>query len=378
MASAAAAVYDVRTFDDRIFFLVDYRRIVRAFRYLARSATLGLGALLTVGTSGVVVTVTATWVVSNTLASNPHLRASAPGPRSLALANLDQLPDGAAAFEARWVQATGSFPMSTVPLLAPELPVEVAAEMPSPMASSVPRNAKDKVGITQGPAQFATVAPEPDTVPLPRKRQSEGAFGVPLPRPHPVQLAAASLPATARAPQVVAAVPTPALVDKPAAPQIGHNKSPELPGRRSRTAVYDISAHTVYLPNGEKLEAHSGLGGKMDDARYVNLRMRGPTPPNIYDLTLREDLFHGVRAIRLNPIDDDKMFGRGGMLAHTYMLGPSGQSNGCVSFRDYRKFLNAYLRGQVDRLVVVASLGRDPPRVANARRDEGWHSASNY
>lgn len=376
MASAAAAVYDVRTFDDRIFFLVDYRRIVRAFRHLARSVALGLGAVLTVGASGVVVTVTATWVVSNTLASNPHLRASAPpGPRALTLANLDQLPDGAAAFEARWVQATGSFPVSTVPLLAPELPVEVAANMPSSMAPSVPRNAKDKVGITQAPAQFATVAPKPDTVPLPRKRQSEGAFGVPLPRPHPVQLAAASL---AVVPQVAAAVPTPALAEKPAAPQIGHNESPALPGRRSRTAVYDISAHTVYLPNGEKLEAHSGLGGKMDDPRYVNVRMRGPTPPNIYDLTLREDLFHGVRAIRLNPIDDDKMFGRGGMLAHTYMLGPSGQSNGCVSFRDYRKFLNAYLRGQVDRLVVVASLGRDPPRVANARRDEGWHSASNY
>ena len=376
MASAAAAVYDVRTFDDRIFFLVDYRRIVRAFRHLARSVALGLGAVLTVGASGVVVTVTATWVVSNTLASNLHLRASAPpGPRALTLANLDQLPDGAAAFEARWVQATGSFPVSTVPLLAPELPVEVAANMPSSMAPSVPRNAKDKVGITQAPAQFATVAPKPDTVPLPRKRQSEGAFGVPLPRPHPVQLAAASL---AVVPQVAAAVPTPALAEKPAAPQIGHNESPELPGRRNRTAVYDISAHTVHMPNGEKLEAHSGLGGKMDDPRYVNVRMRGPTPPNIYDLTLREDLFHGVRAIRLNPIDDDKMFGRDGMLAHTYMLGPSGQSNGCVSFRDYRKFLSAYVRGQVDRLVVVASLRRDPQRVANARRDEGWHSASNY
>src|SRR6516164_5764464 len=207
MASAAAAVYDVRTFDDRIFFLVDYRRIVQAFRYLARSVALGLGAVLTVGASGVVVTVTATWVVSNTLASNPHLRASAPGPRALTLANLDQLPDGAAAFEARWVQATGSFPVSTVPLLAPELPIEAAADMPSSMAPSVPRNAKDKVGITQGPAQFATVAPKPDTVPLPRKRQSEGASGVPLPRPHPVQLAAASL---AVVPQVAAAVPTPA------------------------------------------------------------------------------------------------------------------------------------------------------------------------
>src|SRR3974377_287773 len=231
MGSAAAALYDVRPFDDRIFFLVDYRRIVRAFRYLARSATLGLGALLTVGTSGVVVMVTATWVV---LARNPHLRGS--GPRALALANLDQLPDGAAAFEARWVQATGSFPMSTVPLLAPELPVEVAADMPSSMAPSVPRNAKDKVGITQGPTQFATVASEPDTVPVPRKRQSEGAFGVPLPRPHPATLPAASLPATARSPQVAAAVPTPALADKPTAPQIGHNKSPELPRRRSATA----------------------------------------------------------------------------------------------------------------------------------------------
>src|SRR3974390_2001956 len=139
MVSATAAVYDVRTFDDRILFLVDYRRIVRALRYLARSAVLGLGALLTVGTSGVVVTVTATWVVSNSLASNPHLLASAPGPRALALANLDQLPDGTADFEVRWVQATGSFSLTTVPLLAAELPVEVAADMPSPMAPSVPR-----------------------------------------------------------------------------------------------------------------------------------------------------------------------------------------------------------------------------------------------
>jgi hypothetical protein len=36
------------------------------------------------------------------------------------------------------------------------------------------------------------------------------------------------------------------------------------------TAIYDIAAHTVYLPNGEKLEAHSGFGGYLDDARYVS------------------------------------------------------------------------------------------------------------
>ena len=114
----------------------------------------------------------------------------------------------------------------------------------------------------------------------------------------------------------------------------------------SHTAIYDIAARTVYLPNGHRLEAHSGLGSHLDDPRYVNTKGQGPTPPNIYSLALRERLFHGVRAIRL-------VFGRDGMLAHSYMLGPSGQSNGCVSFRNYPAFLNAFLRGEVDRLVVV-------------------------
>jgi hypothetical protein len=135
----------------------------------------------------------------------------------------------------------------------------------------------------------------------------------------------------------------------------------------SHTAIYDISAHTVYLPNGRRLEAHSGLGSEMDDPRYITSKSRGPTPPNVYDLTLREELFHGVRAIRLNPVDEGKMFGRAGMLAHTYMLGPNGQSNGCVSFNDYPAFLNAFLRGEVDRLVVVDHLGNAPTQEAS-----GW------
>lgn len=50
-------------------------------------------------------------------------------------------------------------------------------------------------------------------------------------------------------------------------------------GRYDRTtAVYDISAKTVYMPDGKKLEAHSGLGDKMDDPRFVHVRMRGATP----------------------------------------------------------------------------------------------------
>jgi hypothetical protein len=132
----------------------------------------------------------------------------------------------------------------------------------------------------------------------------------------------------------------------------------------SRTAVYDITARKVYMPNGRQLEAHSGLGPHMDDVRYLSLKGQGPTPPNVYELTMREELFHGVRAIRLNPVDDGKMFGRDGILAHTYMLGPNGQSNGCISFNDYNAFLNAFLKGEVERIVVVEHLENAPPAEA--------------
>ena len=67
-------------------------------------------------------------------------------------------------------------------------------------------------------------------------------------------------------------------------------------------------------------------------------------------------MFHGVRAIRLSPIDGSRMYGRAGILAHPYMLGANGQSNGCVSLSDYPEFLNAFLRGEVTRLVVVERL----------------------
>jgi hypothetical protein len=128
-------------------------------------------------------------------------------------------------------------------------------------------------------------------------------------------------------------------------------------GRYDRyTAVYDISARMVYLPNGTQLEAHSGLGSMLDDPRYANQRMRGVTPPTVYDLHERESLFHGVRALRLIPEDESKVFGRSGLLAHTYMLGPNGDSNGCVSFREYDRFLHAYLNHEIKRLAVVAHL----------------------
>jgi hypothetical protein len=122
-----------------------------------------------------------------------------------------------------------------------------------------------------------------------------------------------------------------------------------------QTAVYDITARTVYLPDGSKLEAHSGLGSRLDDPRYVHVRMQGATPPHVYDLEPREALFHGVPALRLKPVGgEEAIFGRTGLLAHTYMLGPNGDSNGCVSFKDYYAFLNAYRNQGIKRLAVVA------------------------
>jgi hypothetical protein len=140
----------------------------------------------------------------------------------------------------------------------------------------------------------------------------------------------------------------------------GQSKSPgRLPDADGQTAVYDISARTVYMPDGSRLEAHSGLREHLDDPHYVHLKMRGATPPHTYDLVPREALFHGVEALRMIPAGGEgEIFGRTGLLAHSYMLGPNGDSNGCVSFRNYDAFLRAYKQGKVRRLVVVASGGR--------------------
>lgn len=127
-------------------------------------------------------------------------------------------------------------------------------------------------------------------------------------------------------------------------------------GYDGQTAVYDISARAVYLPGGTKLEAHSGLGSLMDNPAFVDKRMVGATPPNVYDLKPREKLFHGVEALRMTPVGESEMHGRTGLLVHSYLLGPNGDSNGCVSIKDYDRFLAAYKNGEVKRLVVVPNL----------------------
>jgi hypothetical protein len=136
----------------------------------------------------------------------------------------------------------------------------------------------------------------------------------------------------------------------------GNSAPAPVSGYDRYTAVYDISARVVYLPDGTRLEAHSGLGQALDNPRYVAERAVGPTPPHVYELALREGSFHGVQALRLNPVGDGGIYGRAGLLAHPFMLGPNGDSNGCVSFKDYQAFLRAYQNGQVKKLAVVAKL----------------------
>jgi hypothetical protein len=264
---------------------------------------------------------------------------------------------------------------ATAPVAAPATPA------PS-VAAAAPVAAPPPTVIAQ-----LEVAPLPPPRPVATITETEP----PLPPIRPADMAPRALEAPAHAPEVAAARPadapapeatpapdsTPAAVHRltdattrsiPAPATTTDNRgffakmfnwapTPDLTGRYDKfTAVYDVSAHVVYMPDGSKIEAHSGLGDKLDDTRSFSERMKGPTPPHMYELTPREELFHGVAALRLNPVGSGDLYGRAGLLAHPYMLGPNGDSNGCVSFKDYDAFLRAYQNGQVKRLAVVASL----------------------
>ena len=230
------------------------------------------------------------------------------------------------------------------------------------------------------PAASGVAGPNLLTSSLPEASLPEASLPTPMPRPGVLAPAGAPMPslagrrhmarrmaeaAAASSPAAEArgvfdrlfgraAPPSPALAY--AAPEDAGSAGGAPTASDGYTAVYDIAAHTVTLPDGSRLEAHSGLGSRLDDPRSVGEHMRGATPPAVYDLEPREALFHGVRALRLNPVGGAP-YGRLGLLAHTYMLGPRGDSNGCVVFRDYQAFRRAYDKGQVRRLVVVAARG---------------------
>ena len=177
-----------------------------------------------------------------------------------------------------------------------------------------------------------------------------------------VQLVSASA-SDALQPQMLAAAPRFAKADDEA----GASPSVEDLQREAGIAIYDIERGKVYLPNGETLEAHSGIGRMRDNPAFVSRRNSGPTPPHIYDLKLRESRFLGVEAIRLTPAGGEAaVFGRVGFLAHSYMLRRPGDLNGCVVFKEYHRFLAAFKKGQIKRLVVVPRLKKAPASILTA------------
>jgi len=248
--------------------------------------------------------------------------------------------------------------------LPPAAPVLAALEVPLPPERAVARVDAAAPSPPARPPEFAALAPAARGAPRPLERAAPAAapaddrnvlqklfgLGPTAASPGPSLAYAAPEAATVRAKSAPAA-------DSALGSSIFSLRRSPPAGYDQATAVYDISARTVYLPDGTRLEAHSGLGDYLDDPRHVDVRMRGATPPHLYELQPREELFHGVAALRLVPVGGDaSVFGRAGLLAHSYMLGPNGDSNGCVSFRDYDAFLKAFQDGKVTRLAVVAKL----------------------
>ena len=354
MTDTFAAFFEQSAYDGRVPALRGYAGV--AFRNLG----LALGAVAGVGLAAVGTTVAAGWMAHTALSTNSRLATPDPaGPRAIALSGAAALPAGPAAPAGLMLRerfGRARVLAQELSALQPNRPGQQRTIAAAPLPMARPHLAEARPAVPPVvPPRIASAA-EIETKPVPN---------VPLPLRRPAREIARAAPPIA--PPRIAALPPP-VVEKRAAPAPAERPAPLAPAAGARTAVYDIAAHTVYLPDGRRLEAHSGIGERMDDPRAVQVKMRGPTPPNVYQLTMREQLFHGVRAIRLNPVDENRMFGRDGMLAHTYMLGPSGQSNGCVSFKNYDVFLRAFLDGEIDRMVVVKRLADAPSLAASLRR----------
>lgn len=320
--------------------LLSRRRIGRAERVLLSLAALALA------------TGAAAWVAdiggANVGDSTPLASAALP-------------PANAPSFEDRFASASGNPPAREFGLRTLERSALNAVQLKL-------RDAKAMLAQKlQGDDWRSTLTDDDRTV-VDETRPSQRADAIPMPRSRPVQ---ADLYAQIASSQAFAST-NPRIdnrnffekfTDKirlaSLTPGDGlFNKAPNLAalGYDSRTAVYDIKARALYLPSGVALEAHSGMGALMDDPEHVDQRMVGATPPATYDLKPREKLFHGVRALRMTPAEGTSALGRVGLLTHSYMLGPRGDSNGCVSIKDYDRFLRAYDNGEFNRLVVVPSL----------------------
>ncbi|UVC09300.1 DUF2778 domain-containing protein [Rhizobium sp. TH2] len=149
------------------------------------------------------------------------------------------------------------------------------------------------------------------------------------------------------------------------------NSDTAWPGKGTKVAIYDVSNATVYLPDGTKLRAHSGIGRMRDNPRYEHVTMKGPTPAGIYRLSMREKRFYGVEAIRMTSIDGRDPKNRTGLLTHTNLLRGQKGSHGCVAFQNYQPFLKAFKRGRITMLVVVPELPSSRTQLAALYRKAG-------
>jgi Protein of unknown function (DUF2778) len=218
------------------------------------------------------------------------------------------------------------------------------------------------VGVA-APAATAPVAVT-SAVPLPRSRPTAADLPV-----QSVVALANTNPPTGSISATTDSAPRPAersvlqklsdmMKSRVAVASLGLGRAPDLTalGYDNETAVYDITAHALYLPNGTVMEAHSGMGNLRDDPDHVNMPMVGATPPAMYSLKPREASFHGVAALRMTPAEGSDIGGRSGLLVHSFMLGPNGDSNGCISVRDFDRFRRAYDDGQFTHIAVVPSV----------------------
>jgi hypothetical protein len=143
------------------------------------------------------------------------------------------------------------------------------------------------------------------------------------------------------------------------------------PGKGSKVAIYDVSNATVYMPDGTKLRAHSGIGKMRDNPRYEHVKMTGPTPAGVYRLRMRERRFHGVEAIRMLSVDGRDPKNRTGLLTHTNLLRGQKGSHGCVAFQNYEPFLKAFKRGHITMMIVVPEMPSSRTRIAALYRKAG-------
>ncbi|MFB4375112.1 DUF2778 domain-containing protein [Agrobacterium tumefaciens] len=299
---------------------------------------------------------------------------------------------GAKEFSERFGAAANAKGQATVKQLAalkPSAIVDSALGRTPEVAyqSAVPQHPAFEVALARPQIEEEASSLLPDDVPLPSFRPEVAMAETvePSPRPATSSKTEGHVPDVASAPAFDAPVPlrapappkqsTGAMLAfaKPDNPMREPSKMDAVPwpDRGNGTAIYDISSGVVHMPNGEKLEAHSGIGKMRDNPDYVHVRMRGSTPPSSYRLTMREARFHGVEAIRLTPENGVNPHGRDGLLAHTYMLAKRGESNGCVVFRDYPRFLAAFKRGEVKRMVVVPKLNGNRPTLASSGGKSG-------